>query len=238
VTVTGGGSPPPPPPPTPQSDLSVTMQAAPEPVFVGHELTYTITVQNAGPANATSVALVDAFPSSLTYVSATPTQGTCAQPKNVECALGSIASGGTAKLILVGRARGAGTVTNAVQVALGTTAQVDPTPANNVASTISTVQTPALTPPPPPPPPSPGPPPPPPGPKTPPSCVVPKVVGQTFKAAKRKIVAAHCKVGKVKHAASTRVPRGTVSAQSPKAGKKLAGGSKVNVTVSLGRARK
>jgi List-Bact-rpt repeat protein/PASTA domain-containing protein len=68
-------------------------------------------------------------------------------------------------------------------------------------------------------------------PLTPLSCKVPRVVGLALKKGRTKIVRAHCKVGKIttKHAA--RKKRGKVLVQSPKAGKKLNAGAKVNLTV-------
>jgi uncharacterized repeat protein (TIGR01451 family) len=197
-------------------------------------VTYTATVANAGPADATGVTLTDAFPSVMTFVSATSTQGTCAQqpdsPHNVVCAIGALAKGGgTVRVVIQARARGAGTVTNAAQVSGD---QADPAPTNNTAVKTTTVQTPSGSPPPPPPPP-PASPPPPPGPKTPPNCVVPKLRGQTLKAAKRKATAGHCKV-KVTRAYSSKVRRGKVIKQTPKPGKTLKNGGLVKVTISRG----
>jgi len=77
-------------------------------------------------------------------------------------------------------------------------------------------------------------PPPPPPPPPPVKCVVPKVKGKTLAAAKRAITKAHCSLGKVKRATSVR-KKGTVIAQSPPPGKRLAKGSKVNVVLSRGK---
>ena len=66
-------------------------------------------------------------------------------------------------------------------------------------------------------------------------CVVPNVKGKTLAAAKRKLTAAHCKAGKTTTAKSKTVKKGNVISQSPKAGKKLAKGSKVNLVVSRGK---
>jgi beta-lactam-binding protein with PASTA domain len=67
-------------------------------------------------------------------------------------------------------------------------------------------------------------------------CTVPNVVGQSQAAAEAAITAAGCKVGKVKQKKSTTVPAGNVISTSPKAGKKLKAGKKVNLTVSSGVA--
>jgi len=76
--------------------------------------------------------------------------------------------------------------------------------------------------------------PPPPPPPPPVKCVVPKVKGKTLAAAKRAITKAHCSLGKVKRATSVK-KKGTVIAQSPLPGKRLAKGSKVNVVLSRGK---
>jgi eukaryotic-like serine/threonine-protein kinase len=65
--------------------------------------------------------------------------------------------------------------------------------------------------------------------------VVPNVRLKTLAAAKRKITAGHCKLGKVTKAKSKTVPKGKVISQSPRAGKKLARGAKVNLVRSRGK---
>jgi hypothetical protein len=62
-------------------------------------------------------------------------------------------------------------------------------------------------------------------------CVVPKVVGLSLSKAKSKIKKAHCRVGKVTKKHASKKKRGKVIKQSPKAGKHLAAGSKVKLTV-------
>ena len=71
-----------------------------------------------------------------------------------------------------------------------------------------------------------------------PSCVVPKVVGKSLAKAKAAITKAHCKVGKIGHRASSKKTKGKVIGQSPKSGKRLQNGAKVNLTVGKGPARK
>jgi uncharacterized delta-60 repeat protein len=65
-------------------------------------------------------------------------------------------------------------------------------------------------------------------------CIVPKLKGKTLRAAKRAIRKAHCSVGKVSKAFSTRVTKGRVISPKPRAGKRLAPGSKVRLKVSKG----
>jgi beta-lactam-binding protein with PASTA domain len=61
------------------------------------------------------------------------------------------------------------------------------------------------------------------------------VHGNTLAKAKTKIRQHHCKVGKVTRKASSQRLKGKVIKQSPKAGKRLANGHKVNLTVGKGR---
>jgi len=66
-------------------------------------------------------------------------------------------------------------------------------------------------------------------------CIVPKAKGKALRTAKRSLVKAHCKVGKVKKAFSAKVKKGRVIAQSAKPGKKLAPRAKIRLTVSKGK---
>jgi hypothetical protein len=96
---------------------------------------------------------------------------------------------------------------------------------------------PAPPPPPPaPPPPPPAPPPPPPAPPPPPppveKCVVSRVLGLRLGAAKRKIRAAHCSVGRVRHVRARRV--GRVIGQSPRPGAVRRRGFPVQLIVGRG----
>lgn len=78
-----------------------------------------------------------------------------------------------------------------------------------------------------------GPPAPPPPPVTPPAnCVVPKLQGKKLKAAKKKIKAAGCKLGKVTKRKGATAANGKVAGQSPQAGKTVAAGTKVKVTLA------
>src|SRR6266702_118944 len=59
------------------SDLSITKTAAPGPVVAGTNLTYTISVQNAGPSIATAVVMKDTIRSQVSVLTVTPSVGTC-----------------------------------------------------------------------------------------------------------------------------------------------------------------
>jgi beta-lactam-binding protein with PASTA domain len=71
----------------------------------------------------------------------------------------------------------------------------------------------------------------------PPPCVVPHLPGSAnLRVADRRIVAAHCKIGKTRYLASRR-PRGTVIGLSPRPGSRLANSSVVTPVVSRGSRR-
>ena len=52
------------------ADLSIAKSASPASVFLGQDLTYTITVTNKGPSNATDVVVTDTLPDTVTFKSA------------------------------------------------------------------------------------------------------------------------------------------------------------------------
>jgi secreted trypsin-like serine protease len=96
--------------------------------------------------------------------------------------------------------------------------------------------------PPPAPPPSPPPaaPPPPPPPPPPPvvRCAVPQLKGRTLLGARRALVRANCRLGRVTRAYSTRVRRGRVLRQRPAARTRLARYTRVSVVLSRGKRRR
>jgi hypothetical protein len=67
-----------------------------------------------------------------------------------------------------------------------------------------------------------------------PACRVPRVVGKTLAAARIALRRAGCSVGHLRYVRA-RVPRGRVTAQAPHAGRRLARGARVTLTVSRGR---
>jgi beta-lactam-binding protein with PASTA domain len=65
-------------------------------------------------------------------------------------------------------------------------------------------------------------------------CVVPEVVGKTVAKARTKIVRAHCRVGTVTRVASAKAEN-VVVGQTPRPGRRLKQGARVNLEVSRGR---
>ena len=74
-------------------------------------------------------------------------------------------------------------------------------------------------------------------PKPAPNCVVPNVVGKQLGTAKTKIKKAHCRVGKITYRPSTRAKMNRVLSETPRPGKRLKNGTKVNLAVGRGGRR-
>ena len=139
-----------------QADLAVTLTDSPDPVTAGANLTYTVTVNNAGPGAAISAQWNDTLPAGTTFVSLNTVAGwSCTTPAvgsagTVTCNMASVpaaSSAGFSLVVTVAPATPSGTVlTNTVTVSSATS---DPTPGSNSATTTTTV---AVVPPPPPPP--------------------------------------------------------------------------------------
>ena len=58
------------------ADVSVSVAATPDPVNLGADLTYTVTVSNAGPSAASGVSVADTLPTGAVFLSASASQGT------------------------------------------------------------------------------------------------------------------------------------------------------------------
>jgi len=126
-----------------QNDISISIADSPDPISVGANLTYTLTVANTGPSAATGVMVTNILPASTTFMSATASQGTCTQAAGVvTCNLGTIPGGTNATIAIVVVPTTSGTITN---VAVVSRAEADPYPANNSATAVTTVQVPALS---------------------------------------------------------------------------------------------
>ncbi len=121
------------------ADLSVTQTDAPDPVHVGQNLTYTLTVGNSGSA-ATGVTLTDNLPKNAGFGLAVATQGSCGvkpDKRIVTCVLGNMPGGSTATVTIVVKPTLKGTITNAASVTAAS--PPDPNVANNTSSASTTV---------------------------------------------------------------------------------------------------
>jgi len=120
-----------------EADLALIKIDAQDPITLGDTIVYTITVSNTGPDPAQNVVLTDNLPAEVSYVSATPDQGTCGEASGeVTCSLGDLSNAGSIGVEIIVTSLTVGVITNQASV---TTDTVDPNSANNTASENTTV---------------------------------------------------------------------------------------------------
>ena len=119
------------------ANLGLTKTAAPDPAKLNQTLTYTIKVNNTGPAPATDVTLTDILPSTVTFQSAATSQGSCqTNGQTVTCDLGNLTKGATATITLLVTPGETGSVCNVATVLANET---DPNPGNNNVTNCTNV---------------------------------------------------------------------------------------------------
>src|SRR5207302_861584 len=78
---------------------------------------YTITVRNTGPMDATGVLVSNFLPSALTFLSASASQGSCAESNNIVlCNLDTVPAGAAATINILTLATGSGVITDVATV--------------------------------------------------------------------------------------------------------------------------
>ena len=125
------------------ADIGVT-KTGPAAVNAGSLATYTLTLTNAGPSNATSVTLTDVMPATMTFVSVVQNSGppaTCTTPAiggtgTVTCALTALSVGASAQFTLTLDTSIGASIVNSVS---GAATAIDPNPSNNTASASTSV---------------------------------------------------------------------------------------------------
>jgi len=125
------------------ADLEVTQTEGAEPTLFGGNLTYVVSVLNAGPQGVPGTTLRDTLPGGSAFVAASPSQGSCGPPAAgvVTCELGALADGGGASVTVTVTPASPGSYTNTAE---GFLHGLDPDPANNISSETTTVIPPAL----------------------------------------------------------------------------------------------
>jgi uncharacterized repeat protein (TIGR01451 family) len=123
---------------TTAADVSVS-KMAPATATDGTNITYAIPVTNNGPSNAPNVSMTDAVPANTTFVSATPSAGSCSGTTTVTCNVGTVAPGATVNISLVvklGATTAGGTIIT--NTASASSPATDPNSANNSATANTT----------------------------------------------------------------------------------------------------
>ena len=129
-------------PVTPSADLSIRKTSAPNPVRPGGILTYTLSVANAGPADARDVVVLDSVPGGLIGPEYSVDGGVTFQPWPGALSLGTLAAGSARTILLRGSAAlpADGVLVNTGVVSSTTP---DPDPGNNSDTNTTAVTVPA-----------------------------------------------------------------------------------------------
>lgn len=118
-----------------QSDLSISVTGTPSVIFTGQNVTYTLAISNAGPADAVNLWIADAVPPETTFISSIPAP-LLSFPNQIAVSMGGLPAGATTNVSVVFQTTITGSITNFVYVFADTP---DPITTNNVASTINVV---------------------------------------------------------------------------------------------------
>jgi mannan endo-1,4-beta-mannosidase len=123
--------------PTTFTDLALIKTDPPGRAPTGRDLTYTLTVTNHGPDDASGTTVVDQLPSSVTFVSAAPSQGSCGHGAGmVTCGLETVPTGRSATIDIVVKPTVPGIITNTASVSSSTE---DPNGDNNTDAESTSV---------------------------------------------------------------------------------------------------
>jgi uncharacterized repeat protein (TIGR01451 family) len=116
------------------ADLSLTKTVNNSTPIVNQNVTFTLTLSNAGPTNATGITAKDQLPAGLSFVSATPSAGTSYTSATGVWTIGAVSSGANATLQIVAKVTASGAITNTAQVTAANEPDPDSTPNNSVAA--------------------------------------------------------------------------------------------------------
>ena len=116
--------------PRPLVDISVTKVADTMTPNIGGQITFTVTVTNDGPSDATNIVVTDLLESGYEFVSATPSNGTY-EALNGSWTLGDLDSGITETITITANVLANGTYTNTAELTDLNEFDIDSEPSNN-----------------------------------------------------------------------------------------------------------
>jgi uncharacterized repeat protein (TIGR01451 family) len=124
----------------PAADIVVTKAGSSPTAIAGGDYSYTLTIRDNGPSDASSVSLSDAVPSQFVIGDITPSRGTCQAPSTtVTCNFGTFQPGAVATVTVTGSIPADAPVGVFSNNATGASTTPDPNSANNSASVTTTV---------------------------------------------------------------------------------------------------
>jgi uncharacterized repeat protein (TIGR01451 family) len=120
-------------------DLTISKDDLIDPVLVGQDLTYTLTITNLGPETATGVLVTDTLPAGFSVTSVTPGAPTCTLSGNtLTCNLGTLTPEAAEAVTVIGSPNQGGVLHNTATVAAN---EPDFNPANNTITETTIVDT-------------------------------------------------------------------------------------------------
>jgi uncharacterized repeat protein (TIGR01451 family) len=131
---------------SPTADLILNLAGSPNPVVAGSNLTYAVTVSNAGPATATAFSIRDAIPTGASFVSAS--SGGVYNGGVVTFDGLSLGSGAQLTVGFTVTASAVGTLSDTATCSMSVTNVVDPLKGNNTMTVKTTVLAPLVVTPP------------------------------------------------------------------------------------------
>lgn len=122
------------------ADLSIIKSASIDPVGVGQQFDYTITVRNNGPDLASEIIAEDTIPGGLSIIGITVAQGSyCYSNSNIQWLVGSLGQDNSANMTVSVIPLSEGTITNTATIYSNNPNEADPVPNNNTATLEVTV---------------------------------------------------------------------------------------------------
>ncbi|WP_455212854.1 choice-of-anchor Q domain-containing protein [Kaarinaea lacus] len=120
------------------SDLDIAQTVNATSIDIGDNVTLTATLNNAGPQDATNVLVTTTVPNEVTFVSATPSAGTCSAMdanRNVTCAIGELVTGTSATVTFIATVAEEGSISWTSGISAD---QNDPDTTNNTVQSLFT----------------------------------------------------------------------------------------------------
>jgi uncharacterized repeat protein (TIGR01451 family) len=120
------------------SDVTASVYDSPDPVLVGSNLTYSVTLYNSGPFAAPGVSFTNTLPDTVILQSATTTSGTLNTSGNpITGSFGQVGVGSIITVTLIVKPQALGYITNVATVA---SLNSDPQSFNNLSTASTLVQ--------------------------------------------------------------------------------------------------
>lgn len=122
------------------ADLSLAKTVDDASPISGTDVTYTLTLTNGGPGAAPAVQVIDLLPAGMTFVSASPSQGSFSQSGGtITWTVGDVLNGGTPTLDIVATSSGSTALTNTAQVTASGVTDPDSTPGDGTGDDFASV---------------------------------------------------------------------------------------------------